>query len=223
MLDRIIYIKAACCVDGGDDMAADARVRYKAEFPGRRARRMTHLGLLTGLCIRELEIEEDTPLIYASAFAESASLEAFIDSFPQASPMLFQTSIHPSAVEQALIGQRRSLRRFYPITAEADLGGLALQNLLELSEDRGAILVGGEERGTWLRPFGLASDDSFAFALQTGPEEPGSLGRIDCRPIDGPLPEQELGLTELREAIDQRRDIETPSAALQAWIRLSWK
>ena len=78
MNDTTLIIEAVEFIEGGDDLAADARKKYKTEFPGRSARRMTHLGMMVGLCLQRLGLARGTPIIYASAFAESESLEKFI-------------------------------------------------------------------------------------------------------------------------------------------------
>ncbi len=165
MNEEAFTIDAAVFLDGEDDQATEARSRYKDFYPGRSARRMTHLGMMVGVCIQKLGSNRNVPVVYASAFGESESLERFIDSFPQASPALFQSSIHPSAVEQALIPGKQAVDRFYPITSERFLLGKALENCFLLGEEE-VVLLGGEERGDWLVPFGLASGESFAFGLR---------------------------------------------------------
>ncbi len=220
MIYERLVIKAIEFVDWGSDFAADARARRKADFPGRSARRMTHLGMLVGLCIQKLDIKKEVPIIYASAFGESESLEKFIDSFPQASPALFQSSIHPSAVEQGLISRKQPVDRFYPITSYTNLLGQALENCFLLGE-KDVILLGGEERGDWLCPFRLASDISFAFGmrLSRAGEGVGSLwiDRSKKAEMEGCI-----GLTEGIDAIKNRSKLSVPSFALDAWIRLEW-
>lgn len=220
MNDTLYMIEAVTFMDGGDDLAAEARAKHKGNFTGRSARRMTHLGMLVGLCLQRMKIERGIPVIYASAFAESESLEKFIDSFPEASPALFQSSIHPSAVEQALIPGRRALDRFYPITSDTNLGGKALENCILLGDEKVA-LVGGEERGTWLCPFNLASHESFAFGMQLNRDGEG-IGRISLnrkQPVDT---SRGLNLSSLARAVKERRDMEIPSCALDAWLRVEW-
>lgn len=222
MADKVLHIKTSRWVDGALDRVSDARARHKEKFPGRSARRMTHLGMLTDLCIRDLDIDEELPLIYTSAFAESGSLEDFIDSFPHPSPMGFQTSIHPSAVEQSLILRKHPVGRFYPITSGRNLAGKALENALLLGEDRLA-LIGGEEKGDWLTPFGLASDLSFAFALEFYREAEGeSLGAIRFEPADDLDGESAVELPELYAAVRDCSALRVPSFALGGWIALDW-
>lgn len=222
MTRKTWHIKSAHFQTGGEDRVTDARVRYKEQFPGRKARRMTHLGILVDLCLRNIEITDTTALIYASAFAESSSLEDFIDSFPHASPMGFQTSIHPSAVEQSLIMRGRPAQRFYPVTSSQNLAGQALENALLLGDER-VVLVGGEERGGWLVPHELASDRSFAFALELESTAEGSIGAVSLREGEmlGSVPNVELPA--LFESISKKQALEVVSYALGSWIRIDWK
>lgn len=216
------HIKKAYFEEGGEDRVSDARLRYKEQFPGRKSRRMTHLGMLVDLCLRDIEISDTTTLVYASAFAESSSLEDFIDSFPHASPMGFQTSIHPSAVEQSLIMRSKPVRRFYPVTSSANLAGQSLESVLLLGEER-VVLAGGEERGGWLVPYGLASDRSFAFALELEASEVGSIGSVSL--CDEVFSDKALGveLPALFESISQKHSLRLPSFALGTWIQVDWK
>ena len=65
---------------------------------------MTVLGMLVGAALGDLRPGAEDAVVYATAFGESRALEAYLDSFPEASPTQFQTSIHPSGVQQALVG-----------------------------------------------------------------------------------------------------------------------
>lgn len=223
MGELVFTIKAIATLDGGEDAAVEARGRYKEFYPGRTSRRMTHLGLMVGVCLQRLEAGRGAPIVYASAFGESESLERFIDSFPQASPALFQSSIHPSAVEQALIPNKRAVDRFYPITSDRYLLGKALENCVLLGEDE-VVLLGGEERGSWLVPFALASDCSFAFglSLQRG-EVAGGLGSISIERGANVQDAEDLPFGELARALGERRPICVPSFAMDSWIRIDWK
>ena len=96
----------------GEDLAA-TRERLKNRFPRGATRRMTQLGLLVGAALEDLAPQPDDALVYASAYAETRALEGYLDSFPAASPTLFQTSIHPSAVQQALISRQLEVGEFF--------------------------------------------------------------------------------------------------------------
>lgn len=221
MIEEIFSIAAVYYLDGAEDRAAEARLRYKEFYPGRSARRMTHLGMMVGVCVQELGASREIPVVYASAFGESESLEKFIDSFPQASPALFQSSIHPSAVEQALIPEKQAVERFYPITSHRNLLGKALENCFLLGDEE-VVLLGGEERGDWLVPFGLASGASFAFGLRLEREGKG-VGTISLETGVDISGASEHPFPEVARSIGERRSIRVPSFALGGWIRIEWQ
>jgi hypothetical protein len=175
MLER--WITALHTEDAGLEEPAATRDRFKERFPKNATRRMTQLGLLVGASLEPLGLAENDTLVYASGYAETRALESYLDSFPGASPTLFQTSIHPSAVQQALIVRQQAVRQFFPMTGGAFLPAQALQVTL-LAETPRAVLCGGEERGTWLLENNSASDRAFAFALALSASPEGALARI---------------------------------------------
>jgi hypothetical protein len=180
MLER--WITAAHAEDVGDETPAATRERLKNRFPKNATRRMTQLGLLVGAALEPLQPEPDDTLVYASAYAETRALEGYLDSFPNPSPTLFQTSIHPSAVQQSLITHQRPLHQFLPMTGGANLPAQAILAALLANTPR-VLLCGGEERGTWLLDHGRASPRTFAFALALCAERPPApLGRLALLP-----------------------------------------
>jgi hypothetical protein len=187
--------------DAGSEVPAATRERLKGAFPPGATRRMTTLGLLVGSALGRLGPQEADAIVYASGYGESCALEAFLDSYPAPSPTLFQTSIHPSAVQQLMIGRQCAVREFLPLSGGLLLAFHALRASL-LSRSARAILCGGEERGTWLLEHGLASDRTFAFAalLSTEPG-PGAAGRVRIARAGG---EGELGLPALFDLLHAR-------------------
>lgn len=190
MLER--WITALHTEDPGLEEPAATRDRFKARFPRNATRRMTQLGMLVGSTLEPLKLTENDTLVYASAYAETRAIEGYLDSFPSASPTLFQTSIHPSAVQQALIVNQQPVREFFPLTGGAHLPAQALEVALLASDAVAsslastaparvpgrAILCGGEERGTWLLENKSASERAFAFALALSTSSDGAIGRI---------------------------------------------
>ena len=158
------WITALHSEEIGEEPPAATRERLRDRFPKNATRRMTQLGLLLGSVLEPLRPAEDDVLVYASGYAETRALEAYLDSFPTPSPTLFQTSIHPSAVQQSFITHQRPLREFLPVTGGAHLPAQALLAAL-LSDAPRVLLCGGEERGTWLLEQNRASSRAFAFAL----------------------------------------------------------
>jgi len=189
------------------ETADGARDRLAAKFARGALRRMTHLGLLVGSAVDGLAIGLDDTVIYASTYAETRALEDYLTSFPAASPLLFQTSIHPSAVQQVLIGRQQPVRRFFPLTGRRRLVEQALLTAL-IDPAPQVVLLGGEERGTWMLDQGWASDRAFALALGLRTEAGGAIGRVAFAPDGadreaGPCP----SLIALAEGLAGRREM----------------
>lgn len=164
-----------------DETAASARVRLADKFPRTALRRMTHLGLLLGSTLEGAPLGPDDALVYASTFAETRALEDFLLSFPAASPLLFQTSIHPGGVQQVLIGRQQPIARLWPLAGRTRLVEQALATAL-LEPAARVALVGGEERGTWMLERKMASPTSFAFASILTREPAAAMGRVAFTP-----------------------------------------
>lgn len=209
MLER--YLHAMSVHDAGLEEPAMTRERLKDRFPRGATRRMTQLGLLVGAALEELGPTSDDAVVYASAYAETRALEGYLESFPAASPTLFQTSIHPSAVQQALIGRQLPVREFFPLTGRRHLPAHAVQAAL-LSPAVRVLLCGGEERGTWLLERRAASDRTFAFALALTTDSAGALARIALAATESAEPEPTFALPEFFDALRQRRDVRQVAA-----------
>src|ERR1051326_448438 len=124
------FLQAISLADPGMEDPAVTRERLKDRFPRGATRRMTQLGMLVGAALDELAPRADDAIVYASGYAESRALEGYLDSFPTASPTLFQTSIHPSAVQQSLIGRQHPVQEFFPLTGRGGLVAQAIQTAL---------------------------------------------------------------------------------------------
>lgn len=183
MLER--HIQSAVTDEASHEAAAATRERLKVHFAPGSTRRMTTLGLLVGSALARLDPMVDDAVVYATGYAESCALEGFLDSFPTPSPTLFQTSIHPSGVQQMMIGRQRPIREFMPLSGGDLLAFHALRASMLSPSDR-SLLCGGEEKGTWLLEHALASRRTFAFAAALTREEgPGALGRLRITPAPG--------------------------------------
>jgi len=168
-----------------DETADDARRRLAALFPRTALRRMTHLGLLVGAALDGLPLGPDDAVVYASTYAETRALEDYLTGFPAASPLLFQTSIHPGGIQQVLIGRQQPVARLWPLAGRARLVEHALQTALVEPAPR-VVLVGGEERGRWLLEHQMASARSFAFALGMSRDPAGAVARVWFEPTTEP-------------------------------------
>lgn len=201
-----------------DETAATARLRLADRFPRTALRRMTHLGLLVGHVLEGADLGPSDAVVYATTFAEARALEEYLVSFPAASPLLFQTSIHPGGVQQVLIPRQQSIARLWPMA-----GGerLVEQSLLAVLLEPAARVgwVGGEEKGTWLCDHGMASPLAFAFCARVSADPTGAIGRIGCSPEeegDDPCP----SLATLARALRDRQPLSWRSAGT-CW-RIEW-
>lgn len=213
-----LYIEAIRTDIPRTESPQQTRDRLKSVFPPGNVRRMTQLGLLVGASIRELQPTLEDTVVYATEFGESRAMESYLDSFPGPSPTLFQTSIHPSGVQQSLIGTQQPIRELLPLAGGPEL---TIQALLvaALSPAPRVIFCGGEERATWLTEHGVASEHSFAFAcaLRHSPG-PASLGKITLKPTTG---SGALSLYHWCRILQERTPIAAPAAA--GWqLHLEW-
>lgn len=218
MIER--YIQAVNTEVPGNEEPAATRDRLKGRFAAGAARRMTQLGMMTGSVLATLEPAVDDAVIYVSEYGESRALEAYLESFPTASPTLFQTSIHPSGVQQGLIGRQRSITELFPFAgAGCSLGHALLAALLNPAGR--VLLCGGDERGTWLRERGVASETSFAYAVALAKSgDDASIGRIQVEAVEGPP--GHLDVEEWLNALRERRGLD--SVLLPGLkLRLLWK
>src|SRR3954468_7854380 len=164
MLERFIH-HVRTELPAAEETAATARTRLADKFPRTALRRMTHLGLLLGSTLDGVPLGPEDALVYASTFAETRALGDFLTSFPMASPLLFQTSIHPGGVQQVLIGRQQPIARLWPHAGRRRIVEQALLSALLEPAPR-VLLVGGEERGTWLLEQGQASERAFALGAE---------------------------------------------------------
>ena len=218
MLER--FIQHLRTEDPGAENPAATRERLKGRFAPGSTRRMTLLGMLVGSLLGDLQPAEDDAVVYVSVFGEGRALEDYLASFPSASPTLFQTSIHPSGVQQGLIGRQRSVRELFPL---AGGGPLAVQGLLTamLAPAPRALLVGGEERGTWLVDAKAVSDRTFAYALAlTRDPAPGPLGRLALSSVsEGRM--ETLSHAAWFDLLQRRQSFE--GLVAEGWrLRLTW-
>ncbi|MBK9990710.1 MAG: hypothetical protein IPP19_08280 [Verrucomicrobia bacterium] len=203
MLER--FIQLLHTDDAGSETLAETRERLKGSFALGATRRMTQLGMVVGSAINKLEPLATDTLVYASTFAESRSLESYLDSFPTASPTLFQTSIHPSGAQQALIGRQRSLGEVFSHSGVEQMPAQALLTAM-LAPAARVILCGGEERGTWLVDFQSAQDRTFGYALaltrESGPAPLGRLALLSSEETSRLTPAAWFDLLHQRRALD---------------------
>jgi hypothetical protein len=218
MLERFIQYASTEAPAAGENTAA-MRERLRGRFPPGSARRMTLLGMMVGATLPPDGPGENDAVVYASTYGESPTMEQFLDSFPTPSPTLFQTSIHPSAVQQSLIGRARAVREFLPLAGGV---GLPVQSALAvlLNPAPRVWWCGGDERGSWLRENGAASVRSFAFTLVVARErDAATIGRIAVEPTTHA---GDLRLPEWFDLLQRREN--WSGAASSGWcLTLDWQ
>ena len=235
------YVVQAAAEGPYDGVLPEERVRVWARnFPPNAVRRMSKLGLMLGETLREFAIGPADAVVYATTFAEPIATERYLESFPSASPLHFQTSIHPSAIEQVLITRGCPVRELTPLAGQAHLSAQAALMALLTPMPR-VLLTGGEEIGTWFRDLDAASHVGFAFALALGEPvaagaaaPPGACGELSWREhpkgamngsaapagqASGPKPGGDL--RELFYAVRERHALHCPSPA-GGEIALTW-
>ena len=153
------------------EVPAERLRAWAGNFPANAVRRMTRLGLMLGAALRDFSVGEDDAVVYATTFGETVAIARYLESFPAASPLHFQTSIHPSAIEQVLINRACPVRELTPLAGQPDLSAQAALTAL-LTPGGRVLLTGGEEIGSWMRQYDAASAVGFAFALELGAENP---------------------------------------------------
>lgn len=218
MLER--FLQSLSVAEADDEDLAGTRERLKERFPRGATRRMTQLGLLVGAALEEIRPRPDDALVYASAYAETRALEGYLESFPSASPTLFQTSIHPSAVQQALINRQMAVGEFFPLTGRAHLVGHAVQTALLTVAPR-VLICGGEERGTWLLEQKAASDRTFAFAFSLTTAREHALARVTLQAVAPDSFAPAYTLPEFFDALRDRRPVDQ-MAAPGLHLEVSW-
>ena len=216
-----LHLTALYLEDADHEDLAATRDRLRDCYPKGATRRMTQLGLLVGATLTPLDPAQDDTLVYASGYAETRALEGFLDSFPEASPTLFQTSIHPSAVQQILIGRQQPVHAFFPLTGSDRLVEQAITTALLAPTPR-VILCGGEERGSWMLAQGVASDRTFAFACAFSASSEGALATLTLSTDqpDAP-PSPGLALADFFDHLRQRRSFAFTTVSGQR-LSLAW-
>ena len=204
MIERFIH-HLSIELPAASETAVEARPRLAEKFPRTALRRMTHLGLLLGSTLDGVSFGPEDAIVYASTFAETRALEDFLASFPGASPLLFQTSIHPGGVQQVLIGRQQPIARLWPLAGRTRLVEQALLTALLEPAPRVA-LVGGEERGTWMLERQMASATAFAFAAILSRDPAGAAARVAFTPGGDPAAACPT-LEDFTHALAERREL----------------
>lgn len=180
---------------------------------------MTLLGMMLGSVLRDMQPGAGDTVVYSSLYGETNALEAYLATFPSPSPTLFQTSIHPSGVQQSLISRRLPVREFFPMSGSGAIVAQSCAAAL-VSKSARSIWCGGDERATWMTDRGVASDRTFAFALCLCPADArDAIGTIRLR--NGGF-SGHLALDQWFDIVHHRRSWCGPAA--EGWeLEIEWR
>lgn len=126
------------------------------------------MGHMMAWLTKDLEISQDTAVVYVTQYSEVNALERYLAGFPSLSPLLFQTSIHPGAVQQVWISRKKELALLYPISGDTHIVASALQNALFCGAQQ-VLILGGEDQSSWLYKHNIGSQRAFGFCIELGP------------------------------------------------------
>ena len=206
------------------EMDAQLRATLSAHLPKLAVRRFSESGLQMAYVLHELALAQDTPLVVVSTFAETRSLEEFIDGFPAPSPARFQRSVQPSCVQQTRVVGNAPLRTFIPLAGQDGAMIAAVRTALTLDAPA-TCLAGVEEVGTWSVAIKAGTDTGFSFGLtlESAPADPAAtLGTLLWEPIaDGPDSGTNTVLA-FHKAVCERKPL-VLSHPDMGRIELSWK
>lgn len=211
-METEFHVSQVCTLRAGEETLAEARSCLPEDFPRRSARRMTHLGTLLARVLKDLPTPLDGTMVYGTTYAETRSLENYVDSFPAPSPLLFQASIHPSGVQQVFVHRKIPLDAFIPITGKTNLIGSLLETAALAGTDR-VTICGGEEKGSWLLEQKRASANAFAWTLTLSRSPEESVGTLSIDPDGSPAEPTPISEETFVAALENRTPLEIPRAA----------
>jgi len=219
---RYSITKVSTVAEYQDTMPPEQRSALTRHLPKAAVRRFSESGIQMSAILKDLELQTDEPLVTASSFAESRSLEAFLDSFPTPSPARFQRSVHPGAVQQARVVNAAPLRTYIPIAGKEGIAIIALRSALTLGAPV-VCLAGGEECGTWSVAINAGSSTGFAFGMRlerkSGDNAHGSIEWTPKYDADANAPDASL-ITFYR-ALHARKPL-TMAHPDMGTIKLNW-
>jgi len=205
--------------DPGSEELDATRTRLRGLFAKGATRRMTQLGLLMGSVLEPMRASGADTVVYASKYGESRALRDYLASFPSASPTLFQTSIHPSAVQQVLVARQQPVREFLPLAGDAQIVAHAAQAAL-LAPAPSVVFCGGEECIAWSDNDKASSPAAFAFALLLSNGGARGLGTLRLEACDDGA--GDLALPAFFAALRGRRPLDQIAAPGMRLI-LEWR
>ncbi len=219
MIEKSIEFARAWLPEAGSELRL---AECKAMIPTRSARRMSLLGKIVYWLLEPAPPIETDAIVYATTHAESRALEKYIRDLPDAaSPTLFQTSVHPGGIQQALIARQQAVGILLPLCGEAHLIAQLCQSGLTLHAEQ-TYLVLAEEQGDVLLPHGLASPASYGVVLKlSASHREESLGTLRWDPCSPGAGQADLDPLAFVRAVESRRSIHWDSP-MGGRIELEW-
>ena len=183
------YLHHYACAEVSHPATEAELADLKQALPRAAVRRMSLLGLRTlanGSYAIGVEVGPADCVLYATAFSETRALEKYLEGFPTPSPLLFQSSIHPSAIEQVLIARQQGVGAFFPLAGDPKrIDATALHAVFSSTGAR-TLLVCGEEQGTWLMDPLNGSRRDLACLAVFSPDPVGALACLRWTPASLP-------------------------------------
>ncbi|WP_309387035.1 hypothetical protein [Cerasicoccus frondis] len=213
------YITVVSAFAPIQEIPDETRKKLRKNFKPLAARRLTTLPLLLGELTQSAAPQPTDEWVFASEFGGSISLENYLNSFPNPSPLHFQNSIQPGPIDLVNVARGQAANQLTPIVGGEHLLGDALLTAM-ISPAKTVHLVGGEEFTAWAATHGLGADDSFGFYLKICPSEESAVAELTLEPQAGDTPP--LTIREAAVRLDKRESLAT-ALSNGGLIRLQWR
>lgn len=200
------------------EFSDEQRKALRQNFKPLAARRLTSLPLLLGELTKNAAAEPDDEWIFASEFGGSISLNNYLSSFPNPSPLHFQNSIQPGPLDLVNVARQLPARQLTPLIGGDHLLGDALLAAL-ISPAETVHLTGGEEFTAWAAEHSLGAGATYGYYLKLSCQAEGAIAELTHEPnTDAPA----LPAPEAATLLANQQPLTTglPSGGA---IRLQWR
>ncbi|GHB90742.1 hypothetical protein [Cerasicoccus arenae] len=167
------------------ELTEDERKLLRKNFSPLAARRLTSLSLILGDLTKDAPASPDDEWIFASSYGGSISLEQYLRSFPNPSPLHFQNSIQPGPIDLVNVARQQPARQLIPLIGAENLLGEALLTALISPVDT-MHLIGGEEHTNWAADHQLGSQTTYGFYLRLSTAPQNTIGELTFEPNTPP-------------------------------------
>ncbi|WP_309400999.1 hypothetical protein [Cerasicoccus maritimus] len=200
------------------EISDEQRKALRQNFKPLAARRLTSLPLLIGELTKNTAPEPADEWLFASEFGGAVSLDKYLGSFPNPSPLHFQNSIHPGPLDLINVIRRLPARQLTPMIGGENLLGNALLAALISPADTVHLVI-GEEYSAWASEQSLGSDFTFGAYLKLSQKAEHAMAELVHEP-EGNAPT--VSTQETAELLAHQKPLTTglPSGGA---IRLQWR